>query len=86
LIQSAAATVVTAGGSVPTAAEVATAVRANLESGAPIPVDTPTEGEIASAVRTNLEGGNPIPVNTTRFNNLTFGGTGVYGDPFKRPA
>lgn len=62
LIQSAAATVVTAGGSVPTAAQVAAAVRADLE------------------------GGSPVPVNVTRFNNLTFGGTGVTGDPFKRPA
>lgn len=62
LIQSAAATVVTTGGSIPTAAQVAAEVRSNLETG------------------------NPIPVNTTRFNNLTFGGTGVSGDSFKRPA
>lgn len=39
LIQSAASTVVTAGGSVPTAAQVAAAVRSNLEAGAPVPVD-----------------------------------------------
>jgi hypothetical protein len=39
LIQSAASTVVTAGGSVPTAAQVAAAVRANLEAGTPVPVD-----------------------------------------------
>lgn len=39
LIQSAASTVVTAGGSVPTASQVAAAVRANLEAGAPVPVD-----------------------------------------------
>jgi hypothetical protein len=39
LIQSAASTVVTAGGSVPTAAQNAAAVRANFESGAPVPVD-----------------------------------------------
>ncbi len=40
LILSAASTVVTAGGSVPTAAQNAAAVRTNLESGTPIPVDT----------------------------------------------
>jgi hypothetical protein len=40
LIQSAASTVVTAGGSVPTATQVAAAVRANLETGDPLPVDT----------------------------------------------
>lgn len=40
LIQSAASTVVTAGGSVPTAAQVAAAVRTNLEGGNPIPVNT----------------------------------------------
>ena len=39
LIQSAASTVVTAGGSVPTAAQNAAAVRANFETGAPVPVD-----------------------------------------------
>ena len=39
LIQSASSTVVTAGGSVPTAAQVAAAVRTNLESGEPVPVD-----------------------------------------------
>lgn len=39
LIQSAASTVVTAGGSVPTATQVAAAVRANLEAGDPIPAD-----------------------------------------------
>jgi hypothetical protein len=39
LIQSAASTVVTAGGSVPTASQVAAAVRLNLETGDPIPAD-----------------------------------------------
>jgi len=39
LIQSAASTVVTGGGSVPTTAQIAAAVRTNLESGEPIPVD-----------------------------------------------
>lgn len=39
LIQSAASTVVTAGGSVPTASQVAAAVRSNLEDGEPIPVN-----------------------------------------------
>lgn len=39
LIQSAASTVVTASGSVPTAAQVAVAVRTNLETNPPIPVD-----------------------------------------------
>lgn len=39
LIQSASATVVTAGGSVPTTTQIAAAVRANLEAGTPLPVD-----------------------------------------------
>jgi hypothetical protein len=39
LIQSAASTVVTTGGAVPTTGQIAAAVRTNLESGEPIPVD-----------------------------------------------
>lgn len=39
LIQSAASTVVTTGGAVPTTGQIAAAVRSNLETGEPIPVD-----------------------------------------------
>lgn len=47
LIQSAAATVVTTGGSIPTAAQVAAAVRSDLETGAPIPVNVEKINDVA---------------------------------------
>jgi hypothetical protein len=47
LIQSAAATVVTTGGSIPTAAQVAAEVRSNLETGAPIPVNVEKINDVA---------------------------------------
>lgn len=47
LIQSAASTVVTAGGSIPTAAQVAAAVRVELESGDPVPVDVRRINDVA---------------------------------------